>query len=91
MTITPEQLDELEARAKAAAGRDREPSPDITLQLVAVYRAALAWTTASREAAALRVQWPHTNDDALLPKIQQFDMQIIDSRAALNRALRGEP
>lgn len=86
-TLTTEQLDELERSAESVPWMDS----DLLLRLVAIARAALAWTTASREAAVLRVQWAHTNDDTLLPRIERLDKTIVAERLAMDIALQGTP
>lgn len=52
MTVTAEQLDELERLGKSNPDRDFVLSGPLTLQLVAIARAALAWSEA-RDAVRL--------------------------------------
>lgn len=62
MTITPEQLDELERKAKAAMQWTGEPVKlhyDEVIQLVAIARAALAWSERSCDSSGCNGWW-HT-------------------------------
>lgn len=68
MTITKEQLDELGRRAQAELSSfiplRVSIAPDVTLQLVAIARAALAWSEArlARQAMQTRAGIAETSD-----------------------------
>lgn len=93
--ITAEQLDEMERKAKAvqdacAAGQSlrrvfdeyvEANSPDVTLQLVAIARAALAWRDArlARQAVQTRAGLAETSDEhhaamRELPAVKEADV-----------------
>jgi len=94
MTITTAQLNELERKARADAAVRCEATPvpcDITLQLVAIARAALAWSSASRACAKLRAEWSRTGDDAKLVGVGRLDACINESRQDLERLLGVAP
>jgi hypothetical protein len=93
MTITTEQLDEIDRKARAAVDRAHATVMDgpATLQLVAVYRAALAWSEASARCAKLRAGWRIGGGDDNLVEIDRLDKIINDNRTELDRLLRGTP
>jgi len=95
MTITISQLDELErnARGELDDGNSSSVPVDaaVVLQLVAIARAALAWSSASRACAKLRAEWSRTGDDAKLVGIGRLDACINESRQDLERLLGVAP
>jgi len=94
MTITTSQLDVIERNARGEMAGDGccvPVAPDVTLQLVAIARAALAWSEASRACAKLRTEWSRTRDDAKLVGIGRLDACINESRQDLERLLGVAP
>lgn len=102
MTLTTEQLDELEARARDLIGRmhvETDPLLGVStcnlLHLVAVYRAALAWSEARDDVRAFadEIDRLHLAPITVGHEVRREALGgVVKARAvALESALRGTP
>lgn len=84
MTLTPEQLDELEAKLRDPHEYPHGIGTRASFHLVAVYRAALAFDAADRAAVEWEERPSREEGRRLLAALH-------DARLALQAALRGTP
>jgi hypothetical protein len=94
MTITTSQLDELERNARgemAGDGCSVPVSPDVTIQLVAIARAALAWNEARKRIAPARDALDDVGTQSARQALDDAHDDLDQRQTALDAALRGAP